>query len=68
MKTENIFKFMFLLIAKKNYMINNTDLDACILHVYTLDKLNSSTELKTIHAYLEITFNFNSRIVGNGVA
>lgn len=49
-------------------MINNTDLDTYILHVYTLDKLNSSTELKTLHAFSEITFNFNSRIVGNGVA
>lgn len=33
-------------------MINDTDVDTCTIHVhvYTLDKLNSSTELKTTQA------------------
>lgn len=37
--------------------------------VQALDKFNSSTELKTLHAFLEVTVNFNSRIhvAGYGV-
>lgn len=45
-----------------------TDEDTYILQVYILDKLNSSTELNTLHAILQITFNFNSRIAIYGVA
>lgn len=48
---------------KTSYMIIMiTDEDTYILQVYILDKLNSSTELNTLHAILQITFNFNSRI------
>lgn len=37
--------------------------------VQALDKFNSSTELKTLHAFLEVTVHFNSRIhvAGYGV-
>lgn len=35
--------------------------------VQALDKFNSSTELTTLHAFLEVTVHFNSRIAGYGV-
>lgn len=54
---------------KTSYMIIMiTDEDTYILQVYILDKLNSSTELNTLHAILQITVNFNSRIAIYGVA